>query len=482
MKCVTLIKKKNKQNLFLFFIFISISFFFYKGRLGGDDLQAFNFAYDLIYKFNFNLFELLKEDNSLWQFSHRKIWILQNILIIIFVKFISVFFNFDIISVSQYLCGLIITFYTVVSFFLFYKILTKNKINNELSLFISISVFFGTSLISFFTGAYIESFVIFIVLLRYLVDGEKSKIFFDSLLVLIKPYYIIVIICLLYNDQNINKKFIKHLFIVGLVIFVDKLLTLGAFQNFVTSLPYNFEFDFIIKNILDTFFSPGFGTFFTSSILMVLIIFGLNSKTLIKLFLLFIFILFLSTLTFWHGQSPGNRYLLSTLFIFVPEIINSIKKLKNYKIFLIFALVITILNLPSLEFRNTNIKNFSDQAVHTGLVLGVSDRDINAFPNNNYRFNNIIFSQEIFLNKILNNNDKEININQYNFLIKDVYPMTGFKRVIFILENDLNFLEIKKILIYKKKIILLFKILYFLTIILFIFQILRLFLMLINNK
>ena len=61
------------------------------------------------------------------------------------------------------------------------------------------------------------------------------------------------------------------------------------------------------------------------------------------------------------------------------------------------------MNLPSLEYRNTNIKNYADSAVIKGIAKSPSDRNLNAFPANDLNFNNIIFAQNIFWNKIFEN-------------------------------------------------------------------------------
>ena len=107
------------KNYFIFNNIIIIISFFYKGRLGGDDLQSFNFAFNLIEESEYNLFSFIREDGNIWQFSHRKIWILQNIIIIYLLKFFNFFVNFDLKIISSYFCGYIITFYTIASFFCF---------------------------------------------------------------------------------------------------------------------------------------------------------------------------------------------------------------------------------------------------------------------------------------------------------------------------------------------------------------------------
>ena len=317
MKYVNLSKKIENQNFIFIIISFFLSFIFFKGRLGGDDLQSFISAFNLIETFNYNLPDYLQVSPNGWQFSHRKIWILQNLILISITKVINLFIFFDLKYFSNYFCGWLLTFYSFCSFFLFLKILLINKININLSILISISVFFGTSLISFFTGAYIESLVVLLILLRLISKNKKIKFLIDVLLVLIKPYYFIVVICLVYDDLKISRKSIFYLFSIFTIVIIEKILTFNAFSSFVTTLPVKIEIEFMIKNIFNMFFSLGFGIFFTSTVLFFLILIGSEFKTLFKFSILFLFIIFLSTITFWHGQSPGGRDLVSCLFIFL---------------------------------------------------------------------------------------------------------------------------------------------------------------------
>ena len=100
--------------------------------------------------------------------------------------------------------------------------------------------------------------MILLILLRLKSQNEKLKFAFDVLLVLIKPYYLVVIICLVYDDYKITRKSIFYLFLIFSIILIDKILTLNAFANFVTTLPVQIEIKFMIKNIYNMFFSSGF--------------------------------------------------------------------------------------------------------------------------------------------------------------------------------------------------------------------------------
>ena len=149
MKYVNLSKKIEDQNYIFIIIFFFLSFIFFKGRLGGDDLQSFTLAYNLIEIFNYNLLDYLQDPSNGWQLSHRKIWILQNFIIISVMKFINLFIFFDLKIFQQLFLWMVIDVLFILFIFSFFKILLKNKININLSIFISISVFFGTSIISF---------------------------------------------------------------------------------------------------------------------------------------------------------------------------------------------------------------------------------------------------------------------------------------------------------------------------------------------
>jgi len=444
MKCASLKIEILKQKYFFILLSFILSFLIYRGRLGADDLQAFDASYALVEVFNLNFFGFIENESNAWQFGHRLIWILQNVLIILFLKIINIFISFDLEIVSSYFCGWIITFYTFLAYFLFIKVLNKNKISLNLAFFISTSIFFGTSFISFFTGMYIESLVVLIIILRFLIENPNKNLILDILLTLIKPYYFLVVICLAYNNYGITKYTLKYIIFIGLITALQKLLLLTIFQSFVTTLPINFELNFIIKNIFDIFFSFGFGLIFTSTIIIFLIIFGSDKKTFVKFIFIFMFILLLSILPFWHGQSPGGRYILSFLFIFLPEIIRSllrIKKLNNFKLIFFTIYLITLLNLPTLEYRNTNIKNYQDSAASNKIAKNPSDRNVNSFPVNDISFNNIIFAHKILWSKIKNDYENKITIENYTFQIKDSYPMTGLKRIIFIHDNKLDYLN-----------------------------------------
>ena len=119
-------------------------------------------------------------------------------------KFLSLFGseNFFII---QYASGYALTFSSVISIFLFNKILQKKKLDKVTSSYLTIILFFGTSLIFFFTGQYLESLSILLILNYIYFSNTYLRFLFGLLLLFTKPFYILVIFGLRVSELN-NKK------------------------------------------------------------------------------------------------------------------------------------------------------------------------------------------------------------------------------------------------------------------------------------
>ena len=466
-------KKKIKSFSNFIFIFF-LTFILFRGRLGSDDLQAFDVAYDFVNN-NVNFANNTIQDQ--WQWSHRSIWIIQDIIIIYFLKILNFFLNFDLMYFSKYFCGWIISFYSVFSIYLCFIYFKKKSIESNVSLVICFGIFFGSSLSSYLTGSYIESLVIFLILLRFNINNQYYKLIIDCLITLIKSYYFLIILPLIILEKNYLKNkiyyFLSLLFLFGFF----KIFTFVGSVNFVQTLPFNFNLKFIITNIIDMIFSPGFGVIFTSTIPFLLILVGFQRSTLVKLFFILLFIIFISTIPFWHGQAPGGRYLISTLIIFLPEFVRAIIILKKNKFlpkFLTVVILLTIFHLPALEFRNTNMVNFENSVVSKKIVTEpASDRDLNSFPYRDLLFQNAIFANLILYHKIFDNN-KTIFFENRSFQIKDVYPMTGLQRLIFIKKNKYEYFT-KIELNYLSKYILLLELFYYFLLIIFLFFFVRAF-------
>ena len=174
---VNFLNNKNFFKIFFFFFILTLSFILFRGRLGSDDLEVFNFI------FNWNHFEgsfiEFKRDlylnkrnfvddaqlHSGYTLYHRLPWVIQTGIIYYTTQTLLLLFDTENYFLIQYLSGYILTFYFVISFFLFSKILNEKGLNKNQSIFVSILIFFGTGLICLTTGQYIESMAVFLSLL-----------------------------------------------------------------------------------------------------------------------------------------------------------------------------------------------------------------------------------------------------------------------------------------------------------------------------
>ena len=116
---------------------IFLSFLLFRGRLGSDDIEVYNFVKYFIFS-DYSLKDFLtnisqfKEINSeediqsisLSTWSHRFIWIIQTYIITKIVYFFDIFFEFDKLFISQYFSGYILTIYSCLAYLitLFYLI------------------------------------------------------------------------------------------------------------------------------------------------------------------------------------------------------------------------------------------------------------------------------------------------------------------------------------------------------------------------
>ena len=120
----------------------------------------------------------------------------------------------------------------------------------------------------------------------------------------------------------------------------------------------------------------------------------------------------------------------------------------NKPTFLIVLFVISILNIPSLEYRNLAITEYSSGTINTMKPAGpatswteleegvVVDYIYYDWPINKFKFNSIYFGNYIIINKLFNQND--LSIGNINFNTDKVYPQTGFARLIYIKNKNVD--------------------------------------------
>lgn len=450
-----------KKKIISFSVIFFISFILFRGRLGSDDLEVFNFVYSFLesnYSFNDFIYELSKNNESLNNYSdlqkptlntlnHRFVWVLQSFIITISVLFFKSYSSIDIYFVAQYFCGYILTLYTVLSFYLTYIFFTKHNIKKIKSLFLCFLLFLGTGLISFFTGSYIESLILLLFVTRVTSNNQILKFFSDLFIFLIKPYYIIVLFFLYVSENGLKTLYLFiHFFFISIFYFIIKFslpnFSISSLKDIIAVFYPNYDFIFVIQNLYNFYFSLGVGIVFTATAIIILIIFGYKkNNTFFKILSIFFLSIFLCLWEGFHGYAPGGRYFLPCLIIFLTEIIDGYKKiilLKN-KIFHILTYVFLILilaNIPTLEYRNTNLNSYLNKSVSKNSSLSPvyyndkNEMKLKYTPINSIDYNHIFFSNKVVLYKILGRDN--LLISEYILNVSEIYPMSGLARLIFI--------------------------------------------------
>jgi hypothetical protein len=489
----------NKKFIYIVLLFLSAIFFF-RGRLGSDDSEVFNLAlaiknsplsfFDFIYFLKENYVssffnsEIFLENSQLPSFktwNQRFMWVFQTYFIIYLVNFLPIKIE-TVNFLSMYFSGLVISFYACLSFYLSYFFFKKKFLNYE-AFFLTIIIYFGTGLIAFFSGAFIESLIILLLVLRFNVQNNNKINYFliDLVILLIKPYYFLILIPLHLNNFSKKKFFSKSLNLLILFFLIFSLRQLPLFKvplSHYTKYEYaNFSLDSfkILNNLFDQYFSFGVGIFITSFIPIILIIFGFKKNdTIYKIIFFFIFTVFLSFFEGNHGQAPGGRYILPAFFIFLEEFLIGFKKIKEkHSFILIFLFFFTILNLPTLEYRNFSLPHYKTNSVMSGKAAKMENKEgfvvkgtLFDYPIRSLSFNHTIFSNKILFLKILKS--PAVKIENMVIDTEAIYPMTAPARILYLLDNK-NSVFAKQVPIFffkQKKIIYLF---YYSSIIFFLF-------------
>ena len=457
----------KKLNIgFLYLIIIFISFLFFRGRLGSDDIEVYNFVKyfisselsfkDFIINLDFYIDKTSEyEDVQVFSYntwSHRFIWVFQTYIITKLVYIFNFFWDFDKIFFSQYFSGYILTFYSFLSYLLVYLYLRKYN-NFYYSFLLSSIIFFGTGLISFFTGSYIESLILLLFVFRVISQELKKKFIFDLLIILIKPYYFVYIALLYFCDNKSFTKNIKFFFFLILSFIIIKFIITYNFPtqqsnlDLLKSFNPNFDIELILNNLYKFYFSYGVGILFSSSIIIILFIFGYNKESKYKIVGLIFLSIFLCLWEGFHGYAPGGRYFLPIVVTFLKEfnsgfnyLFKNLDKIK-FRFISFIILLLLILNLPVLEYRNTNLTSYLNQSAKKEYVINklvIKDGKIikKNTPIEKITYNHLIFSNIIVVNKIFGSNN--IYFNNQEIELNDIYPMTGIARVIYIGNNKLE--------------------------------------------
>ncbi len=463
---VNFLNNRNFFKIIFFFFILTLSFLLFRGRLGSDDLEVFNFIFNWNhYEGSFTEFKrdlYLNKKNFLddtqlhsgYTLYHRLPWVIQTGIIYYTTQTLLLLFDIENYFLIQYFSGYILTFYLVISFFLFSKILNEKGLTKNQSIFVSILIFFGTGLICLTTGQYIESMAVFLSLLYIRSSKSFYKFIFALLITLIKPFYILVIFALkvdildnknfYFNKHNFFK--LREIFIVIFVYFVCILAVTDVnniLNYFQTQSPTEIQAEYI-NNFFNFYFSFGAGVLFSNLIPILLIFYGFSKKTFLKILPIIILSFILSFWEGFHGCVPGVRYILPFLIIFYEEYIKAFKKIVNKKKFIVIIIfLLTILNLPTLEFRNFAISEYENATVRSFKPTGpakLDSKNMNyiyyEWPVKSITFNHLFFSNYVLFSKMTNK--ETIKINGITIELKNIYPQTGLGRLIYIKRNNIN--------------------------------------------
>ena len=468
-----LVPKIFSSNYIVLFLLLFISALMFRGRLGSDDLEVFNFVYNFK-NFDGNISEFLnmlkegKGSNEIifsddsqkhhyYTWHHRFVWVVQTYLIYNVIELVDFFFNFKTIFFHKYFSGYILSFYSVLSFVLLIKFFLKNKLSHYQGFFLSSLIFFSTGLITFFTGQYIESLAILLIILRFSNDDVKINFSLDLVLILIKPFYFIIIFFIRirdfkYLEKNLikeNKKILIQIIYLVLIFIAIRFLLTDHKSNleYIGSQNPIFNFENYFENLYNFYFAIGSGIIISSIPLIILIYIGRSKHTVLGILSVLALSLVISIYDASHGGVAGNRYFLPFLFIFINEFVSGFKIIVKKKNFLIYVLsVLTIINLPSIEYRNFIVNQYQNKSVLLKKpeaiakvieINGEKKMQLYEWPINNYKFNNIVFSNLILYSKVSKKEHVKISRNIV-LETKYVFPQTGISRLIYLRSNNIK--------------------------------------------
>lgn len=466
----------HKKNNHIFPILLII---FFSSLLGPVILTGDSLKYYLQSE-NIANFILGNHHNEL--IIHNLFMTIHNTLIVLLSKI----FIFKFLIINNWLIFIIsflYSFYYWVAFYICY-LLSVKKIKNKISsLFLCFSLFFGTGLITFFSASYLENIVVLILFIRFYSDNRFFFLLTELSICLIKPYYFIFVIYFIFFHQKKVFDKISYQIYYSIVLFLLILiLNLFFYTNHIEFNYAEINLKNVYTNFLDIFFSNSSGIINTVTFILILIIFGFKKMTVYKIILTLLFFIFLSFSNFWYAHLPmSGRYILSILPFFFPEILAGFMFLLKFKkfsfvfAFFVFTIFNNLINLPTINIKNTSFEHYSANAIANGNFKNVSIKQY-YHPINDYKFHQFFLNYKYSFSIITS----QKNLYFQNNLIdmENIYPAVGILRIKYAIQN---YNKIKNIKIINNKFILyiesLSKIIYILIEVLIVFLILIYFLL-----
>jgi hypothetical protein len=449
----------------LIFLVLGLSLLTTRGRVGGDELEVFKQVIKLLDSGDGVAVLLGRPDSGGLVFSHRLFWFIQQYLVVFVADLIvavlgvesSVLLRGFAVAYSQ----TVVAWTCVVMTCLF--LVNKMRLRLPLAVLVTTLIWFVGTGLYFLTGNFIENTMALLVIARLYVfysgkdlSENKRKIaallVIDLLLFAIKPYslFFTTITLLLANGGLPARRRFLVLYWSSMLVLMA--LWLSATYLFLgnswpySSLAWTFYPGIIAERFFHALFSFSFGLIWCFPALFFAFTSHEGWRTIfVKVGALFVCLLFICLIPFWHGQVAGNRYLFPFLLFLVPEIARGFMEFtRRAKRSLLLVPFLFIVFLPSIDYRNTAISEYHDHWALKAASQTVDDADhpvkarlfkddINLLYDRT--FHPAVFAWQTVVAK-LSGTVEYPPANSWSFYLqtRSVYPMTALSRVIYILE------------------------------------------------
>ena len=303
---------------------------------------------------------------------------------------------------------------------------------------------FATAFIHFFNGIHVESYVMFLFASRlYVEDRNHSPLRFiiDCAIVSIKPYYAIIVLALIVRHYSLRALFLNGVYMLGVILpTVGVNILVGLVGHGYSDVPFSFDPVSIAVNVFQMNFGITFGLLWCY--LPAIILCGLGARIdrdfIQRLGAVFVLQIFLASVNYWHGGIPGNRYLAPLLFIFIPEMVAGWHRLREFapRVTMTLAIMLTLVSLPILEFRNTAVREYSANTFQTGNPVGYDNYDEAYFNPSDIALHPVIFANVILITKLTRQPHERVSVAGFDMKVGDIYPTTVSARMLYLASKE----------------------------------------------
>ena len=413
--------------------------------MGSDDLQSFNVAVELDILSWSSL--VTASDAQLGILFRRWAWILIDELVL------SITGLFGSVSLLGYDLGYLVcavlpataTWMAIIMASHYASQLGPREVRQGAFLHPAVVILaFATAFIHFFNGIHVESYVILLFAARLCVaDLENSPLRFiiDCAIVSIKPYYAVIVLALIVRHYSLRALFLNGVYMAGVILpTVGVNILVGLVGHGYSEVPFNFDPLSVAGNVFQMNLGVTFGLLWCYFPAMILCGMGarLDRYFLQRLGGILLLQIFLASVNYWHGGIPGNRYLAPVLLIFIPEMVAGWYRIRELipRAVTILIILLTLVSLPILEYRNTAVREYSANTFETGKAVGYDDYDKAYFDPSNLSLHPAVFATSILIAKLTRQSDERISIAGFEMMVDDIYPSTISARMLYLAGKD----------------------------------------------